>query len=73
MINFNDKNAGIIAEKDFNKNYDEMLAIEAARSDIELSRENIGQYLFDRGYMAKSKYAKLGDITQQALQLRKER
>jgi len=27
VINYNNKNAGIIAEKTFNKSYDEMLAI----------------------------------------------
>lgn len=64
VIHFNDKNAGIIAEKDFNKKYNEMLAIALARTDVELSSEVIGQYLFNTGYMAKSKYAKLGEIAQ---------
>lgn len=73
VIHFNDKNAGIIAEKDFNKKYNEMLAIALARTDVELSSEVTGQYLFNTGYMAKSKYAKLGEIAQRALKLRKER
>lgn len=73
VIHFNDKNAGIIAEKDFNKKYNEMLAIALARSDVELSSESIGQYLFNVGYMAKSKYTKLGEIAQLASKLRKER
>lgn len=73
VIHFNDKNAGIIAEKDFNKKYNEMLAIALARTDVELSQEIIGQYLFNTGYMAKSKYAKLGEIAQRASGLRKER
>lgn len=73
VIHFNDKNAGIIAEKDFNKNYDEMLAIALARTDVELSPEIIGQYLFNTGYMAKRKYAKLDEIAQSASELRKER
>lgn len=73
VIHFNDKNAGIIAEKDFNKKYNEMLAIALARTDLELSSEVIGQYLFNMGYMAKSKYAKLGEIAQRASELRKER
>lgn len=73
VIHFNDKNAGIIAEKDFNRKYNEMLAIALARTDVELSPEVIGQYLFNTGYMAKSKYAKLGEIAQRALKLRKER
>lgn len=73
VIHFNDKNAGIIAEKDFNRKYNEMLAIALARTDVELSRDTSGQYLFNTGYMAKSKYAKLDEIVQQAYKLRNER
>lgn len=73
VIHFNDKNAGIIAQKNFNKKYNEMLAIALARTDVELSPEVIGQYLFNTGYMAKSKYAKLSEIAQRASELRKER
>ena len=72
VIHFNDKNAGIIAEKDFNKSYSEMLAMELARSDVELKTEIVGSYLFNTGFMAKSKYAKLGDIVQRAKEIRKE-
>jgi len=73
VIHFNDKNAGIIAEKDYNKAYTEMLAIALAKTDVELTVDTIGQYLFDTGYMAKSKYAKLNEIAQRASELRKER
>lgn len=73
VIHFNDKNAGIIAEKDFNRKYNEMLAIALARTDVELSPEVIGQYLFSTGYMAKIKYTKLSEIAQRASELRKER
>lgn len=72
LINFNDKNAGIITEKDFGKSYPEMLAIAAARSDIELSPEAIGQYLFQNGYAAKSKFSQLSDVAAMAQTLRKE-
>ena len=73
VIHFNDKNAGIIAEKNFNKKYNEMLVIALARTDVELSPEVIGQYLFNTGYMANSKYAKLGEIAQRASELREKR
>lgn len=73
VLNFNDKNAGIIAEKEYTPNYSEMLAIALSRTDVELATEVIGQYLCDTGYMAKSKYAKLGEIAQRAAELRKER
>lgn len=72
VIHFNDKNAGIIAEKNFNKKYNEMLTIALARTDVELLPEVIGKYLFNTGYMAKSKYAKLGEIAQRAFELRKK-
>ena len=73
VIHFNDKNAGIIAEKDFNKKYNEMLAIALARTDVELSPQVAGQYLFNTGYLAKSKYVNLSEISQRAIELRKER
>ena len=72
-IHFNDKNVGIIAEKDYDKKYDDMLSIALARADIDLESESIGQYLFDTGYLAKTKYAALEKITEQAKQIRKER
>ena len=72
VIHFNDKNVGIIADKNYNKSYAEMLAIQLARSDVELNSEIIGSYLFNTGYMAKSKYAKLDEIAQQAKKIRKE-
>lgn len=72
VIHFNDKNAGIIAEKDYNKSYTEMLAIQLARSEVELKSEIVGPYLFNTGYMAKSKYTKLDEITRKAKELRKE-
>ncbi len=72
VICFNDKNAGIIAERDFNKQYNEMISMALARTDLELIPEVIGPYLSKAGYVAKSKYAKLGEIAQQAERLRKE-
>ncbi len=55
VIHFNDKNAGIIAEKAFNKSYSEMLAMELARSDVELKAEIVGTYLFNTHNMEKKK------------------
>lgn len=72
-LNFNDKNAGIIAEKDCDKPYIEMLAIALARSDLNLTSENAGRYLFQTGYMAKSKYGRMDEIVQLAQKLREER
>ena len=50
--------------------YQEMLAVAAAKADIPLTTESVGAYLFATGYMAKSKYAGLGNIVDQAKELR---
>ncbi len=73
VLNFNDKNAGVIAKKELDKKYDEMMAIALARENVELSPEAAGQYLFDSGYLAKRKYSKLPEITQMASELREKR
>ena len=70
---FNDKNAGIIADKDINMEYTEMLAVALARADLELTTDNAGRYLYDIGYSAKRKYARIGEIVARARELRKER
>ena len=72
LINFNDKNAGIISEKDFGKSYIEMLAIAAAKTDLELTPETIGAYLFQNGYAAKSKFGQLDEVAAMAKSLRKD-
>lgn len=72
LINFNDKNAGIISEKDFGKSYIEMLAIAAAKTDLELTPETIGAYLFQNGYAAKSKFGQLDEVVAMAKSLRKD-
>lgn len=72
LLNFNDKNAGIIAEKDYDKNYKDMLALALARMDVELKSETAGAYLFKNGYLAKSKYANLEKIVQMAKELKEE-
>jgi hypothetical protein len=73
VINFNDKNAGIIANKDYDNSYLEMLAIELVRSNIELTPENVAHYLYETGYMARRKSAKYDEIVQLAKKLKKER
>ena len=73
LLNFNDKNAGIIAEKDYDKSYIEMLAIALAGAKVDLKQEEIGLYLFQTGYMAKRKYARLGEIAERAKELREDK
>jgi len=73
VIQFNDKNSGIIAEQDFNQPYNEMLAIELVRSDVELTEAAAGSYLSNAGYMIKSKFAMLTGILQRANELKRDR
>lgn len=73
LLNFNDKNAGIIAEKNYGKSYVEMLAIALSGAKVGLNEEEIGIYLFQTGYMAKSKFGRLGEIAERARELREDK
>ena len=73
VIQFNDKNSGIIVEQDYNQPYNEMLAIELVRSDVELTEAAAGSYLSNAGYMIKSKFAMLTGILQRANELKRDR
>lgn len=72
VMNYNDKNAGIIVKKSSKLKYKDMLAIVASKADVPLTVESVGAYLCSAGYLAKSKYAGLGDIVDQAKVLREE-
>ncbi|MCD7785563.1 MAG: hypothetical protein LUH18_08345 [Oscillospiraceae bacterium] len=72
VVNLNDKNVGIIAEKELNLDYKEMLIRAAARAKIELSPESIGRYFFETGYLGKSKNSWLEEIAEKAQALREE-
>ena len=49
-----------------------MLAIAAAKTDLELTPETIGAYLFQNGYAAKSKFGQLDEVAAMAKTLRKD-
>lgn len=70
VINFNEKNAGIIAKQDLPLSYMDMAATAAARSGLELTEDIIGRYLCDNGFFAKSKMSALKDIINKAKELR---
>lgn len=72
VMNYNDKNAGIIVKRSSGLKYKDMLAIVASKADIPLTVESVGAYLCSAGYLAKSKSAGLGDIVDQAKVLREE-
>ncbi len=74
VLNFNGKNAGIIAERSLRANYDKLLAMALADSEKEeWTEESAGDYLFRRGLMAKRTYAKLGKIISESEKIRKEK
>ena len=52
VINYNDKNAGLIVSKNLTLSYADMLSEAAANSSMELTLESVGQYFFDNGYTA---------------------
>lgn len=73
VMNYNDKNAGIIKFKDLPLGYTDMLCEAAAVSNIELTQDCVGQYFFDCGLTAKRKYSNLSEIVERARNIREER
>lgn len=73
VINFNDKNAGIIAKKDLNLSYADMLAIVAANSKLDLDPDIIGQYMFDNGYLGRRKMPIVDNAIEKAKLIREGR
>lgn len=72
VINYNDKNAGLIMAKNLSLNYMEMLCEAAAHADVALTPEAVGQYFFDNGYTAKRKYSSMPEILERARKIREE-
>lgn len=72
VVGFNDKNAGVIAERELTCTYEEFLAKAAARAKIELEPAVIGTYFFETGYMGKRKFAWLDSVTEKAIAIREE-
>lgn len=71
--NFNNKNVGIIAKKEVNKIYDEMMADALSKMNVELTETSVAKVLFDAGYIAKQKNYNLTEVLQQAEAIRKGR
>lgn len=70
ILNFNDKNAGIIIKKDMTLGYYDILAIAAANSSVELTNSAVGQYLCEAGYTSKKSMKALDGIVEKAKTLR---
>jgi hypothetical protein len=72
VLNYNDKNVGIIAASDLPLTYNEMLSEAAAKADIELTVESVSEYLFFNGFTAKRKYSNMPEIIKKAKKIREE-
>lgn len=70
ILNFNDKNAGIIIKKDMTLEYYDILTIAAANSPVELTNSAVGQYLCEAGYTSKKSMKALDGIVEKAKALR---
>ena len=66
VLNFNNKNAGIIMERSFGKSYFEMLSLVVARKNLKRDADIVGNYLFESGYTSKRKFANLDEVIRKA-------
>lgn len=69
---FNGRNAGAVIDKNLTWDYQEIMAQAVARSSIDLNEEAIGGFLFETGYMARSKFGGIKDIAERAKKIREE-
>lgn len=69
---FNGKNAGAIVDRALTWDYSEIMAHAVARSNVNLEESIIGKYLYDTGYMARSKFGGISEIAEYAKKIREE-
>lgn len=72
VLNYNDKNVGIIVFRTLSLYYNDMLCEAAAKADIKLTLEDVGKYFVESGLTAKKKFASLPDIVKKAIEMREE-
>ena len=73
LTRFNNSNTGIIAEKNLDMSYSEMLAEMLSRQKFELKEETAGKYFHDAGFVGKSKFTGLREIVRLAKSIREGR
>lgn len=66
LHNFNEKNVGIIVRKDCELSYVDILARTATGAGIELTIEQVGDYLYNNGYTTKSRMSLLSEVIERA-------
>lgn len=69
---FNGRNVGAVVESNIDWDYNELLAQAVVRAKIEIKPDTVGKYLYETGYMARSRFNMLSDITKRAQQIREE-
>lgn len=70
---FNNSSMGIIAEKNLDMTYNEMLSEMLSRQRFDITEEKAGKYFRDAGLMKRSKFIGLREILSRAKRLREER
>lgn len=72
MSSFNDRNVGLIVNRNCKLSYVEMLASVVAKSGIELTVGSVGQYMYENGYTALSQMNIFEEVTEKAIDLRRQ-
>lgn len=72
VLNYNDRNAGIITAKDLSLTYEDVLSEAIAHAEIELNPDVVGEFLFKNSYTAKRKYSCMPRIIAKAKDIREE-
>lgn len=70
---FNGKNAGALIDKSIMWDYQEIMAQAVARSKIVLNDDIVGHFLYDTGYMSRSKFGSIKDIVERAKRIREDK
>lgn len=66
LQNFNEKNVGLIVRKDSELSYVDILAKTVTGAGIELTIEQVGDYLYNNGYTTKSRMSLLSEVIERA-------
>ena len=73
LTRFNNSNTGIIAEKNLDMTYNEILAEMLSRQRFDFTEENAGKYFHDTGLMKRKKFTGLNEILSRAERIREGR
>lgn len=69
----NTKNVGAVVDRSVEMDYYDILSIVAERECIILTKDNIGRFLFENGYIGRSKNEMLDKIVKNAMIIRERK